>query len=119
MLLDAFPWSGHATACGSGLDGSADPLCTALVTRHMAASILTGIGLTEWIAETPGICLLAPQLTGDLDRLAGLRAGRATGSQLGIVRRQAFTHGLEAVIEKCGGAWCASGELHKRMKDEG
>ena len=53
VLLDAFPWSGHATACEALWMGV--PTLTLHGSRHagrMAASILTSVGPTEWIAET-------------------------------------------------------------------
>ena len=63
---------------------------------------------------------LAAHLTGDLDRLAQLRAGlRERVRNSALCDGKTFTRGLEAAYREMWRCWCASGELHKRMKDEG
>jgi predicted O-linked N-acetylglucosamine transferase (SPINDLY family) len=54
VLLDALPWCGHATTCEALWMGV--PVLTLRDPRHagrMSASILTCLGLTDLIAETP------------------------------------------------------------------
>jgi predicted O-linked N-acetylglucosamine transferase (SPINDLY family) len=75
VLLDVFPWSGHATACEALWMGV--PVLTLYGNRHagrMVASVLTQLGLTELIARSPEEYVAAAvRLAGDRHRLAELR----------------------------------------------
>jgi predicted O-linked N-acetylglucosamine transferase (SPINDLY family) len=98
VLLDAFPWGGHATACEALWMGV--PVLTLRGGRHagrMVASVLTQLGLTDLIADTPeDFVARAVGLAGDLDRLRSLRGhlrDRMRASPL--CDGPAFTRGLE------------------------
>jgi predicted O-linked N-acetylglucosamine transferase (SPINDLY family) len=75
ISLDPFPWGGHGTACDSLWMGV--PVITRYGAAHpgrMVASVLTSVGLSDWIAVTPAKYLeLAVRWAGDLSRLAELR----------------------------------------------
>ena len=77
LVLDAWPWSSHTTACEALWLGV--PVLTLRGTRHagrMCASILTRLGLSALIAETmPAYESLAVSMAGDLERLETLRRG--------------------------------------------
>jgi predicted O-linked N-acetylglucosamine transferase (SPINDLY family) len=111
VLLDAFPWSAHATACESLWMGV--PLVTLRGDCHagrMAASALTHLGLTDWIAETPDdYVAVAVRAARDAGRLADLRRQlreRVLGSPLCDGR--AFTRGLEEAYRAMWRRWCAA-----------
>jgi predicted O-linked N-acetylglucosamine transferase (SPINDLY family) len=75
VLLDVFPWSGHATACEALWMGV--PVLTLYGNRHagrMVASVLTQLGLTDLIARSPEEYVAAAvRLAGDRNGLAELR----------------------------------------------
>src|SRR5262249_22188209 len=75
LLLDTFPWGGNARACESW--GMGVPVLTRLGDRHagrMVASVLTQLGLTDFIARTPEeFVAKAVELAADPTRLASLR----------------------------------------------
>ncbi|SIO13922.1 Predicted O-linked N-acetylglucosamine transferase, SPINDLY family [Singulisphaera sp. GP187] len=75
ISLDVFPWSGHTTACESVWMGV--PIVTLRGNRHagrMTASVLTCLGLNDWIAETPQQYLdIAQRFASDRTHLAELR----------------------------------------------
>jgi predicted O-linked N-acetylglucosamine transferase (SPINDLY family) len=102
VLLDAWPWCGHTTACEALWMGV--PVVTLLGGRHagrMTASVLTCLGLWDLVAETPGEYVkAAAALAADQGRRARLRATmrqRMLASPLcdGV----AFTRGLEAAYD--------------------
>jgi protein O-GlcNAc transferase len=76
VSLDTFPWSGHTTACESLWMGV--PVITLRGNRHagrMVASVLTQIGLPDFIAESPEQYVeKAVQAAQDIERLAKLRS---------------------------------------------
>ena len=54
IAVDPFPWSGHHSNCEALWMGV--PVVTLRGNRHagrMVASVLTTLGMTDWIAETP------------------------------------------------------------------
>jgi predicted O-linked N-acetylglucosamine transferase (SPINDLY family) len=108
VLLDTFPWSGHATACESLWMGV--PVLTRLGARHagrMVASVLTQVGLTDFITRTPDeFVARAVELAADLPRLADLRSQlreRMRGSPL--CDGATFTRHLEAAYRKMWQRW--------------
>jgi predicted O-linked N-acetylglucosamine transferase (SPINDLY family) len=99
VLLDSFPWGGHATACEALWMGV--PVVTLPGDRHagrMVASALTQVGLAELIARTPEEYVArAAALAGDPERLAALRDGlREQTRRSPLCDGAAFTRHLEA-----------------------
>jgi protein O-GlcNAc transferase len=87
VMLDVFPWCGHTTACESLWMGV--PVVTLAGPRRssrMTASVLSMMGLSELIAETPERYVeAASRLVSDPDRLSQLRGDlreRLRGSRL-------------------------------------
>jgi predicted O-linked N-acetylglucosamine transferase (SPINDLY family) len=76
ILLDAFPYNGHTTICEALWMGV--PAITLRGNRHagrMAASVLTHVGLSELITNSPQEYLnLAVEWASDLDRLGRVRS---------------------------------------------
>ncbi|WP_406693414.1 tetratricopeptide repeat protein [Singulisphaera sp. Ch08] len=109
ISLDVFPWSGHTTACESIWMGV--PIVTIRGNRHagrMTASVLTCLGLSDWIAETPQQYLaIAQQFASERDRLAELRRtmrARMTESPMGDGRT--WTQNLEKAYRTMWHRWC-------------
>jgi protein O-GlcNAc transferase len=109
VLLDSFPWCGHATTCEALWMGV--PVLTLRGSRHagrMAASILTCLGLRELIAETPAeyeqkaLCLAS-----NVDRLAELRGSlRERMQHSALCDGASFIRGLESVYRRLWQRWC-------------
>jgi predicted O-linked N-acetylglucosamine transferase (SPINDLY family)/glycosyltransferase involved in cell wall biosynthesis len=109
VALDAFPWCGHTTACEALWMGV--PVVTLRGRRHagrMTASVLTCLGLTELIAETPDDYLRrAAALAGDEARRGGWRAGlREALHASALCDGPSFTRGLEAAYRGLWRRWC-------------
>lgn len=112
ISLDVFPWSGHTTACESLWMGV--PVVTLRGASHagrMVSSVLTQLGLTEWIAETPEqYVALAKRMAEDLAVLATLRRTlreRMVASLLCDGPRLARE--VEAAYRDAWRQWCAGG----------
>ena len=98
IALDSFPYGGATTTCEALWMGV--PVVTYAGERHagrMCASILTTVGLGEWVARDPDEYVSkCVELSGDLKRLAELRRGmrdRVRGSPL--LDEARFTRNLE------------------------
>src|SRR5262249_23091030 len=76
LLLDSYPYTCHTVCCHSLWMGV--PVVTLCGERHysrMVASVLTALGLQDWIAKTPDdYAEIACNAAGDLPRLAELRS---------------------------------------------
>jgi predicted O-linked N-acetylglucosamine transferase (SPINDLY family) len=108
VLLDTFPWSGHATACEALWMGV--PVLTLVGDRHagrMVASVLTRLGLTDCIARTPDEFVgKAVELAADPNRLASLRSRlRETMRGSPLCDGAAFTRHLEAAYRALWQRW--------------
>jgi protein O-GlcNAc transferase len=108
ILLDTFPWNGHATACEALWMGV--PVVTLLSDRHagrMVASVLNQVGLTEFVAPTPEEYVSkAAALAANLSRLASLRAGlREQVRSSPLMDGRAFTRKLEAAYRAMWQRW--------------
>jgi predicted O-linked N-acetylglucosamine transferase (SPINDLY family) len=109
LSLDTFPWSGHTTACESLWMGV--PILTLYGNRHasrMAASVLTCLGLGEFVAKTPDEYIAAAvRVAGDLDSLAQLRGRlRRQMQESPLCDGKTFTRGLEEVYRDLWQRWC-------------
>ncbi len=116
ISLDVFPWSGHTTACESLWMGV--PMVTLRGNRHagrMTASVLTCLGLSDWIAETPQQYLeIAQQFAANLDQLTELRRtmrARLIGSPMGD--GQTWTRNLEQAYRTMWHQWCDAAAMNQ------
>lgn len=110
ILLDTFPFSGHTTTCESLWMGV--PVLTLYGNRRagrMSASVLTQLGLTDWIARTPqDFVEIAVRASAEIARLAGLRwdlRRRMLASRL--CDCAGYTRTLESAYRAVWRAWCA------------
>jgi predicted O-linked N-acetylglucosamine transferase (SPINDLY family) len=108
VLLDTFPWSGHATACEALWMGV--PVLTLLGDRHagrMVASVLTRLGLTDYIARTPEeFVAKAVELAADLPSLADLRGRLREAMRASpLCDGATFTRHLEAAYREMWQCW--------------
>jgi predicted O-linked N-acetylglucosamine transferase (SPINDLY family) len=110
IALDPFPWSGHTSACEAMWMGV--PTVTLLGNRHagrMVASVLTRVGLEDWIAKDAGEYLaIAAKFSNSLDDLAALRRQlreRMLASPLG--QGAAFCRTLADAYRDMWRRWCA------------
>ena len=111
--LDPFPYNGTTTTCEAMWMGV--PVITLSGDRHagrVGASILTRVGLTEFITGTAAAYVeAAMKLADDRDRLSELRHGlrrRLRGSLL--CDGAAFTRDVEAAYRDMWRQWCAGGQ---------
>jgi predicted O-linked N-acetylglucosamine transferase (SPINDLY family) len=115
VALDAFPWSGHTTACEALWLGV--PVVTLYGNRYagrMAASTLTAVGLPEWIAQTPDeYVAIATRCASDIDQLGRLRASlRERMRSLPLCDGARFTRDLEETYRTLWRRWCCSPSTH-------
>ncbi len=77
IALDTFPYNGTTTTCEAMWMGV--PVVTLAGVRHsgrVGVSLLSAVGLEDWIAETPEqYVAIASRMAVDIPRLAELRAG--------------------------------------------
>ncbi|MHB1204889.1 MAG: O-linked N-acetylglucosamine transferase, SPINDLY family protein, partial [Rhodospirillaceae bacterium] len=99
IALDTFPYNGTTTTCEALWMGV--PVLTLKGTGHTArvsASLLTAVGLPEWIAETPeAFGAIAAANAADLPALARLREGlRERVSRSALCDAPTHARGVEA-----------------------
>lgn len=104
-LLDAFPWSGHATTCESLWMGV--PVVALRGDRHagrMSASILSCVGLREWVTSTADQYVkIAVEAAARPQSLASLRAGLRDRMRTSpLCDHAGFVHRLDAAYR---GIW--------------
>jgi predicted O-linked N-acetylglucosamine transferase (SPINDLY family) len=111
ISLDTFPWNGHTTACEAMWMGV--PVITMRGVRHasrMVASVLSCLGLSEWIADTPEAYLAAVEfLSKDHERLRSLRhqlRDQMRGSPL--CDGKSFMSRMEEAYRKIWRRWVAN-----------
>lgn len=109
LALDTTPYSGGTTTCDTLWMGV--PVLTLAGSRspsRSAASILSAMGLEEWIARTPQqYVALALQFARDTARLGGLRASlRGRMQRSPVMNEPRFVRGLEEAYRRMWRAWC-------------
>jgi protein O-GlcNAc transferase len=109
ISLDTFPWCGHTTACESLWMGV--PMLTLCGDRHagrLVSSVLTSLGMTDWIASTPEEYVnIAVRMSQDWRRLAELRSGlRQRMQESTLCDGARFTRGIEGAYRKMWRTWC-------------
>jgi predicted O-linked N-acetylglucosamine transferase (SPINDLY family) len=110
IALDPFPHGGGVTTLEGVMMGvPAITLRWPTTVGRLSASIMTTLGLTDWIAETEEqYVALAVQKAGDLQSLAVLRQqlrGIFTSSVIGD--QAAYTQAVEQEYRKLWQEWCA------------
>jgi predicted O-linked N-acetylglucosamine transferase (SPINDLY family) len=110
IVLDPLPYSGANTTCDALFMGV--PVLTAPGTRsasRSAASILTTLGLTDWITSGADDyvrrAVAAARDTATLMQLRGTLRARLQSSP--IMDEAGFTRGLEAAYRRMWQRWCA------------
>ena len=77
--------------------------------RH-SASLLTRVGLSDWVARTPQQYIaLASALPQNLEQLAQLRSGLRERVLVNLCNAKRFTHGLENAYRMMWRRWCTTG----------
>jgi len=109
ISLDAFPWSGHTTACQSLWMGV--PVITLLGSRHvgrMTAGVLHQIGLDRLIADSrESYVRKAVDLAADVGALSELRGKlRHRMAASALCDGNGFTAGLERAYRGMWREWC-------------
>ncbi len=115
--LDPFPYNGVTTSFEAMWMGvPVVTLAGSSFISRMGVTMLTNLGMTELIADTPqGYVAIAARLAGDIDRLAALRAGlrdRMANSPLTDARR--FTLNLENAYREMWAKWCSKSRNQAR-----
>jgi protein O-GlcNAc transferase len=110
ISLDAFPWCGHTTACESMWQGVS--MITLLGNRHagrMVASVLSQVGLTDWIASDPDAYFrLAIDWAARLDDLSHLRSTlRQRMADSPLCNAPRFTRALENAYRHMWQTWAS------------
>ncbi|MGH8673149.1 MAG: tetratricopeptide repeat protein, partial [Burkholderiales bacterium] len=114
LALDATPYSGGTTTCDTLWMGV--PVVTVTGTRsasRSAASILTTVGLADWIAQTPEEYVrLALSFARDRARLAELRASlRRRMRESPLMDEPGFARDLERAYRGMWRKWCSAADL--------
>jgi predicted O-linked N-acetylglucosamine transferase (SPINDLY family) len=107
--LDVFPWTGYTTTCETLWMGV--PVIGLYGAHHSArstASLLTQVGLSDWIARTPEeYADLAARFARDWDRLEELRRKLRPLMRETLCNGPRFTRALEDVYQEMWRKWCA------------
>jgi predicted O-linked N-acetylglucosamine transferase (SPINDLY family) len=110
LLLDTFPVNGHTTTCHALWMGV--PVVTLAGQTHcqrLVASVLTNLGLPEWIAQSPAeYAKIAKSRAGDIRGLFDLRAtlrDRMRDSPLMDARQLA--RDVESAYRQIWQTWCS------------
>jgi len=87
------------------------------IAGRLSASIVTALGLTDWIAETPEAYVeLALRKAGELHALAALR-GQLRGMVSSVIGdQQAYVRSVEAEYRQLWQRWCASASPQERTR---
>ncbi|HVT87847.1 MAG TPA: tetratricopeptide repeat protein [Tepidisphaeraceae bacterium] len=109
IALDPFPFSGHTTTCDTLWMGV--PLVTLRgrsYASRMSASVLTHLGMTEFIAEDADQYVrIACDLAGNPRQLSDLRASMRTKVKNSVITdASSFTKNLESTYRELWSRWC-------------
>ncbi len=109
VVLDTLPFCGHTSSCEALWMGV--PVLTlagADFAGRMGASVMTMLGLNEWVADTESDLLQSAQrLAADVAGLAALRANlRDRMAASPLTAGEPFTRGLEAAYRTMWRSWC-------------
>jgi protein O-GlcNAc transferase len=109
MTLDPYPFNGGTTTCHSLWMGA--PVVTLAGDRHasrMGLSMMTAIGLPEFVAHTPEeYVAIAKTFAADLPRLSAIRAGmRERLNASPLLDAKAYTRNLESAYRRVWRQWC-------------
>ncbi len=111
VAVDPFPCSGGTSTCDALWMG----VPTVTLRGHTAVgrgsvSILSNVGLANWIADTPEQYLsIAAEMAGDLPRLAELRSGlRKKMEQSPLMNAAQFAADMEAAYRSMWENWCSA-----------
>jgi predicted O-linked N-acetylglucosamine transferase (SPINDLY family) len=118
LALDPFPHGGGVTTLEGLMMGV--PVVTLrwpTIAGRISASIMTGLGLTDWIAETAeGYVELAMQKAGDLHALAALRQ-QLRGIVTSVIGDQAaYVRTVEHEYRQLWQRWCAGSSSKERAR---
>jgi protein O-GlcNAc transferase len=113
VALDPFPYSGGTSTCDALWMGV--PTVTLrgrTAVGRGSVSILSNVGLTDWIAETPEQYVsIAVNMAVNLQRLAELRAGlRKRMEQSPVMNAVQFAGEMEVAYRGMWENWCLRGE---------
>jgi predicted O-linked N-acetylglucosamine transferase (SPINDLY family) len=111
IALDTFPYNGTTTTCEALWMGV--PVIALAGQGHMSrvgVSILSSVGLGEFIAQTPEeYVTIAAELAGDLPRLQTLRAGlRERLAQSPLLDAAGFARAMETAYRAMWRKWCGT-----------
>ena len=110
IALDTMPFSGGTTTCDALWMGT--PVVTAPGNRswsRSAASILTTLGLQDWIAASPEDYLRrAVQFAQSPSTIAGLRKSlRSKMLESPLMDKRLFTRDMEQAFRQMWQSWCS------------
>jgi predicted O-linked N-acetylglucosamine transferase (SPINDLY family) len=113
IALDPFPYTGGTTTCDALWMGvPVVSLAGRTAVSRGGLSILTNVGLGEWVARSPQEYVrMAAQLAGDLPRLQQLRQTlRERMKRSPLMDERSFATDMEAAYRRMWQTWCAARE---------
>ncbi len=117
IVLDPFPYNGgtvtaHALWMGVPVLSLAGPKPI----HRMGVSMLTSVGLTEFIAQTTDeYVAIAKRFAADIPRLAEIRRKvRPTMQTSPLMDGELVTHDLETALRRVWGEWCEKALLEEK-----
>jgi predicted O-linked N-acetylglucosamine transferase (SPINDLY family) len=118
IVLDAFPFNSHTMSCESLWMGV--PLVTLRgdrPTSRLSSSVLTALGLNDWIADTPDAFVdIAARQAADLAGLARVRGDLRSKMLASVCDGASFTRELEAAYRQMWRNACAGAKAEKNIQ---
>jgi protein O-GlcNAc transferase len=108
VFLDAFPAASHTTACEAlSMGVPVVTLCGDRTWSRIPTSVLSRLGLDEWVANTPDeYVAIAARWAADLPALADVRAGLRGRLLARMGDGPRFTRALEETYRTLWRRWC-------------